>query len=368
MGLFDAQGITSTPQSASNVTSGIATWAQPYINNYLTQAQNLAGTGGAGPNALMQQSYTNAANMQTPGQFGQATNLFNQTGSAAQQVGQNYANQATNPNAVSAYMNPYIQQSLAPQLALLNQQQALQGQQIQSQATGAGAFGGNREALAQGLNAQNYGLAEQQAIGQGYNTAYNNAIQNMQYGANLGLQGLNTANQAASGLAGTGAAQNTANLGIANLQNTLGQQQYNLPYQNLQFLQGMMSGLPYTTQQTQGYQAAPNTLSQVAGLGTSLVGGYGLYNKLFPGSSPTPTSDATTLARSQSGTAGINSGTPAPDIGAGAMPTNPDGSIDYSGSNWGGGAAGGLPKDFKQHKSYAGGGLVSLAIKNAMKG
>jgi hypothetical protein len=295
--LFSAQGITSTPQSASNVTSGIATWAQPYINNYLTQAQNLAGSGGAGPNALMQQSYTNAANMQTPGQFGQATNLFNQTGSAAQQVGQNYANMATNPNAVSAYMNPYIQQSLAPQLALLNQQQALQGQNIQSQATGAGAFGGNREALAQGLNAQNYGLAEQQAIGQGYNTAYNNAIQNMQYGANLGLQGLNTANQAASGLAGTGAAQNTANLGIANLQNTLGQQQYNLPYQNLQFLQGMMSGLPYTTQQTQGYQAAPNTLSQVAGLGTSLVGGYGLYNKLFGGNNPstptTPTSDGT---------------------------------------------------------------------------
>ena len=359
MGLFDAQGITSTPQSASNVTSGIATWAQPYINNYLTQAQNLAGTGGAGPNALMQQSYTNAANMQTPGQFGQATNLFNQTGSAAQQVGQNYANQATNPNAVGAYMNPYIQQSLAPQLALLNQQQALQGQQIQSQATGAGAFGGNREALAQGLNAQNYGLAEQQAIGQGYNTAYNNAIQNMQYGANLGLQGLNTANQAASGLAGTGAAQNTANLGIANLQNTLGQQQYNLPYQNLQFLQGMMSGLPYTTQQTQGYQAAPNTLSQVAGLGTSLAGAYGLYNNLTKGNNPstptTPVNTTSTTDTSGNSTLSLNNGNVSIST---SMPISDQyDNITLS-------AKGGRIKE----KKYAGGGLVSLAIKNAMKG
>jgi hypothetical protein len=34
-------------------------------------------------------------------------------------------------------------------------------------------------------------------------------------------------------------------------------------------------------------------------------------------------------------TEGINSGEPAPDIGDGSMPTNPDNSIDYSGDNWG---------------------------------
>jgi len=34
-------------------------------------------------------------------------------------------------------------------------------------------------------------------------------------------------------------------------------------------------------------------------------------------------------------TSGINDGNPAPDIGDGSMPTNPDGSIDYSGGGWG---------------------------------
>ena len=47
---------------------------------------------------------------------------------------------ATNPAAVGAYMNPYVQQSLKPQLDILNQQQQLAAQNI---AAGAGfAVGG----------------------------------------------------------------------------------------------------------------------------------------------------------------------------------------------------------------------------------
>ena len=111
-------------------------------------------------------------------------------GQQATQAGQNYANMATDPSSIQAYMNPYIQQSLAPQLAMLNQQQALAGQDINAKAVGAGAFGGNRATLAQGLNAQNYDLARQTAIGQGYNTAFNQAQQAQQFGSNLGLQGM----------------------------------------------------------------------------------------------------------------------------------------------------------------------------------
>jgi hypothetical protein len=46
------------------------------------------------------------------------------------------------------------------------------------------------------------------------------------------------------------------------------------------------------------------------------------------------TSDATQAARDASGTAGINSGNPVPVID-GSLPTNSDGTIDYSGSNFG---------------------------------
>lgn len=366
MGLFDAASLPSGPTSQGTTNSSVASWAQPYINQYLTGAQNLVNQGGQ-PNSLMQQSYTGAANLQAPGQFGQATTMYGQAGNAALNVGQNYANMATDPNAIAAYMNPYVQQSLAPQLAMLNQQQALQGQGIAANAVGRGAFGGNREALAQGLNAQNFDLTRQAAIGQGYNNAFNAATQAQQYGANLGLQGLNTANQAAQGLTQAGSAQNQANLGILSAQNQLGQQQYNLPYQNLQFLQGMMSGLPYSNQQTQGWQAPPNALSQMAGIGTTLLGGYGILNKagLIPSLGGGGNNQYAAANQTMSD---VNTGKIAPDAGAttsgGPLPgqtTDLSQMIDQ-------GASGGLPKDFKKVKQYASGGLVSLALAKALKG
>jgi len=311
--IFSSQGIdTSKPQSQQVTTGGINSWAQPYVNSMLGATQNLVNQGSA-PNALMNQSYAGAANMQTPGQFGQATNIYGQVAPSAMNVGQNYANMATDPGSIQAYMNPYIQQSLAPQLQMLNQQQALQGQQIQGQATGAGAFGGNRETLAQGLNAQNFDLARQTAIGQGYNTAFQQAQQAQQFGANLGLQGLNTANQSAAGLTGAGSAQNAAQMGIANLQNQFGAQQYNLPYQQLQFQKSMLSGLPVGSQTTTGYQAAPNIASQVGGIGLTAIGGLGALNQAG-------------LLKNPFG--GASTGTDATS----AVSTGPDNSYQYSGS------------------------------------
>jgi hypothetical protein len=226
-------------------------------------------------------------------------------------AGQNYVNQATNPSAVGAFMNPYIQQSLAPQLALLNQQQQLGAQGIAAKAAGQGAFGGNRATLAQGLNAQNYALAGQQAIGQGYNEAFRNAQQAQQFGANLGLQGamqgtsaglagLDTgmrgvglglqgvsgaqqgyqgATQAGSALGNIGAQQGQYELAKLALQNQIANQQYNQPFQNLEFQRTMLSGLPVSSSTTQGFQAPPNKLSQMVGLGSTIIGGAGLANK-----------------------------------------------------------------------------------------
>ena len=391
MGFFDAQGIdTSKPQAQQNTTgtqtSNVAPWAQPYVNNYLTKSQDLLNQG-VQPTALQQQSYTGAANMQMPSQFGTATNFataggqgmldsagvaygYGAKGSAygdqgaqlgiqggaqygalgaqyggigsdiglrAIQAQQNYQNMATSPEAMQAYMNPYIQQSLDPQLKLLNQQQALQAQDINAKAAGQGAFGGNRATLAQGLNAQNFDLARQQAIGQGYNTAFNQAQQAQQFGANLGIQGLQTgitgqqagiagantglqgvntqlagtaqgmqgaqvglqgvagaqagyqgAIGAANSLSGIGTAQNNAQMGILGLQNQLGTQQYNLPYQQLQFGQGMLQGLPISQQNTTGqqigYQAGPNKSSQIAGMSAAALAAYKLANpELFDG-------------------------------------------------------------------------------------
>jgi hypothetical protein len=217
-------------------------------------------------------------------------------------------------------MNPYIQQSLKPQLEMLNQQQQIDAQMINAGAAGKGAFGGNRATLAQGLSAQNYDLARQQAIGQGYTQAFQQAQQAQQFGANLGLQGqgvgiqgqqaglagLQTAMQGSQvglqGVAGAqagysgattaggtlgniGAQESQAKLAKLALQNQFGQQQQLFPYQQQQFAQQAIANLPFTstTQTGQVYQAPPNTTSQLAGLAQTGVGATLLYKAVAAG-------------------------------------------------------------------------------------
>ena len=123
-------------------------------------------------------------------------------GMTGMQAGLGYGQGAQNPYAVQGYMNPYLQASLQPQLQEMQRQYGISGAQGQSNATKAGAFGGSREALIFAENQRNKNIAMNQAIGQGYNTAYDVANRNMQaaaslgmQGAGVGLQGLQGANQ-----------------------------------------------------------------------------------------------------------------------------------------------------------------------------
>jgi hypothetical protein len=347
------QGIdTSSPasQTTSTATGSIQPQYQPYISNYLNATQNLIAN--QQTPALLNQSYVGAANLSLPSYFAKGAALaqaggegslstapialgygqqgaqygaqgtkYGELGSsmgiAASRAGDMYAQQATDPNAIKAYMNPFVQQALAPQLAMLNQQQQIAAQGIQGQAAGQGAFGGNRATLAQGLNAQNSDLARQQAIGQGYTQAFQQAQQAQQFGANLGLQGLQAgmqgqqvglqglgtamqgtqiglqgvsgaqagyggATQAGGVLGNIGAQEAQAKLAQLQLQNQFGQQQQLFPYQQQQFAQGMISNLPFTStsQTNQAYTAPPNTLGTALNLGTTLAG-LGLLYRPF---------------------------------------------------------------------------------------
>jgi len=310
------------PTTSTSYTTNIPDYAQPYVSNMLNAAQaqiyNPSMTGFnpytpystdpsnyvAGPSPMQQQSYSTAANMQVPGQYGLASAgtlgtsmglgaLGNQMG----QAGNQYANQATNPYATQAYMDPYLQASLAPQLQLANQQYGIAGQQEQSNAAQQGAFGGSREALMNSLNQQNQMLAQNQIIGQGYNTAFNNAQQAQQFGANLGLQGQQSQAQSLASqlaaynqLAGLGGQQLAAQQGIANQQNTFGQQQQTqqqniinqavqnyataqqYPFMQMGLLNSMLRGLPMQQSSTQMYQAPPNPLSTALGIGSLALG------------------------------------------------------------------------------------------------
>jgi hypothetical protein len=261
---------------------------------------------------LQQSSYKNAALMQTAPQLQQGTAVAGTVGQNALNTNYTYnpyqSQSFSSPGMAQSYMNPYVANVLNPQLQMLNQQQGAQQQVANAQATQAGAFGGSRFGVQNATSNLNNQLAQQNTIGQGLFNAYNQGAQQFnteqgqnlnaaqlnaqqgQFGANLGLQGLNTALQSANTLGSLGNQQYNQNLGVIGLQNQLGGQQQqqtqnvlnnqyqnflnaqNYPYQQLNFMSNLIRGLPMTQQSASVYQAPPSMLSQVAGLGLTAAG------------------------------------------------------------------------------------------------
>jgi hypothetical protein len=330
---YNGKGGGGAPTQNTSYQTNIPEYAEPYVHNMLgaTQKQlfNMSGnsiTGFkpytpystdmndyvAGFSPLQQRAQQNAANMQMPGQFGMANQMAGAAGlgslglaGQAANAGNQFQQQATNPYAVQQYMNPYLQASLDPQIENIRRQYGITGTQQQGQATQAGAFGGSREALmaAENNRAMNAGINN--AITQGYNNAFNNAQQQQQFGANLGLQGYQTglsglgqAGQAASTLGQLGGQEQSALQNIINAQNTMGAQQQSLeqqkinqaiqdyatqqqyPMMQLGMMSNMIRGLPLQGVTTQSYQAQPSLLSQ--GIG-AIGSGYALQNALGGG-------------------------------------------------------------------------------------
>jgi len=296
----------------------IPDYAKPYVEELLGNAQGLTdinqnpymqymGDRVAQFTPLQQQSYQNAALMQTAPQLQDASALAGMSGLGA--LNTQYTFRPSNFSAADAQslMNPFMQSVVERQQADAQRQADIAGQAQQAQAARAGAFGGSGDYLMRAqaagnlarqkgdIQAQGLNNAYQQAMGQ-YNTQNQLNAQQQQFGAGLGLQGLQTANQAASNLANIGQTQYGQNVGLINLQNQLGGQQQqqtqnilsnqyqdylnaqNYPYKQLGFMSDMLRGLPLTQQSSNVYAPAPSAVAQVAGLG--LAGkGLGLYAK-----------------------------------------------------------------------------------------
>jgi len=279
------------PTQVVTQQNAISAYAQPYVENLLGKAEALTSTPyqpypaqrTADFTGLQNQAFTSAGNLDVTPQTGQATGLAGMSGLGGLGVA-GQANPYGFQNQVGGYMNPYLQYSLAPQLAEANRNYDISGTRQQSAATQAGAFGGSREAIMAAENERNRNMGLQSILGQGYNTAFTNAQQ--QYNQNLQnqLAGLNTAGQAASTLGQLGQNQYAQQTGNINLQNALGtqqqQQQQNVlsqqyqdylaqkqnPYNQLSYMQGILTGLPMTSS-IQNVYSNPNQLAQVAGLG-----------------------------------------------------------------------------------------------------
>lgn len=308
----------------------IPDYARPFVENLLGDAQSLTDTT-ANPymqymgdrvaqfSPLQQQAYENAGLMQTAPQLQDATALAGMAGLGALNTQYTFRpsdfgaafGAATTRDAQgnvtgNTMMNPYMQNVVERQQQDAQRQADIARQAQQAQAARSGAFGGSGDYLMRGqaagnlarqkgdIQAQGLQNAYNQAMGQ-FNTQYQQNAQQQQYGAGLGLQGLQTANTAAGNLANIGNTQYQQNMGINQMQNQYGGQQQqqlqnilntqyqdfqnyqNYPYKQLGFMSDMLRGLPLTQQSGTVYQTPPSMVSQVAGLGGAAITGAKLF-------------------------------------------------------------------------------------------
>ena len=319
-------GGSPAPTQSTAYNTNVPEYARPYVENMLQSAQKQIYSDDmttfrpykpystdvsqyfAGFSPLQQQAQRSAYGLQEPGQIGMGTAITGAGGlgslGLAQQatgVGQQYAQMATNPAMQQAYMSPYMQNVVDYQKSQALRDYQLAAPMRARQAVGAGAFGGSRQAIMEAEAERALGSQLQGIAAQGSQNAFQQAQQAQQFGANLGLQGLQAglgglgqAVGAGSALGQLGTQQLGAQQNIIGLQSQMGAQQQALeqnkinqaiqdyataqqyPFMQLGVLNAMLRGLPLQQTTTQTYQAAPSVTSQIAGLGTAGVGAYGL--------------------------------------------------------------------------------------------
>jgi hypothetical protein len=261
---------------------------------------------------LQQMSYENAAVMRPQGQLQDATALAGQAGLGALNTSYTYnpyqTKSFTSPDMAESYMSPYMSNVVARQ-----QQDAQRQAQIAQQAQGAqaarsGAFGGSGDYLMRAQAAGNLARQKGDILAQGQQAAYQQGMgqfnqeqaatanaaqlnaQQGQFGAGLGLQGLQTALTGANALGNLGGAQYQQNMGINALQNQYGLQQQaqmqkdldtryqdylnfqNYPYKQIGFMSDILRGAPLTQTGSALYQAPPSTAQNITSLGLGAAG------------------------------------------------------------------------------------------------
>jgi hypothetical protein len=212
--------------------------------------------------------------------------LGTQTGLQTALANLSAAQQANVQNQAAHLQTQGLNAQQALQAALANQQTefGLTGQNLQAK-LGVQQLGAGQDLQAQMANQSQLMQAQQLAE------------QSRQYGAGLGLQGLQTALTGAGQLGNLGQNQYGQQMGINQLQSAYGGQQQqqvqnmlnnqyqdfqsyqNYPYKQLGFMSDMLRGLPLTQQSSTVYNQAPSAISQVAGLGTAALGASKLFAK-----------------------------------------------------------------------------------------
>lgn len=318
---------TAIPTQIVEQQTGFAPVIAPYAERLLGRAeamfqdpyQQYQGDRFAQFTPLQQQAFAGAQSMEAAPQLRDASALAGTAGLQALAYGQYRPMQFNTqsfgtPGAASYYMSPYMQNVVDVQQQQAQRQADIANQALKAQAAQAGAFGGGRFAVQQAQAAADLARQKQAIQAQGLQSAYGQGMQQFnteqqnrlqgaqlgeqsrQYGAGLGLQGLQTAMQGAQQLGNLGQTQFNQNLALNQLQaqygglqqqqmqNILGAQYQdflnfqNYPYKQLSFMSDILRGAPLSQTGSTVYQQPPSTISQLAGLG-AIGKGVGLFKK-----------------------------------------------------------------------------------------
>lgn len=290
--------------TATTYTSSLPAYVQPQFERLLGKTEAFAdapyqaygGERTAGFSPMQEQGFQNVSDLGVTGQIGTGTQLAGAAGLGSVTAGQNYAMQAMNPYATRAYMSPYMEAAVAPQMREAARQSAMQGQENQAKAVQQGAFGGSRSAIVEAERQRNLQTQLGDIYGKGSQTAFEQARQAQQFGADLGLKGYGQALQSAQALGDLGKTQYAQQEAAAKAQLSAGQlqqqqqqqvldQRYQdflnqraYPQQQLSFLSDVIHGAPVGGTTIQQYQAQPSGLSQLVGPGLL---GLGMYKEFM---------------------------------------------------------------------------------------
>lgn len=269
---FNAGGAappTPTAPLGTSTETNISSWAGPYVGDMLSKTSALtnapyqAWTGplSAGYSPLQQKTFTGLESLSFPGQLGQS---FTGTGAPTLPTASTTGPTQTvgGPTGIAAnYMNPYLNAVLQPQLEEMRRQAQISQTGIGAKfagAGGAGAFsapGGARQTLAESELQRNLLGEMNKAIGTGYASAYDKALQ--QFNTEQGQ-----ARTLAEMMAGAGATQRGIEQeGITEARKQFETEQLK-PYTDLRFQKEMLSGLPVATAAT---TANTSTIGDIRG-------------------------------------------------------------------------------------------------------
>ena len=257
----------------TSTESALSTWAGPYVTDMLGKGQALSETPyqaymgplTAGSSDLQNQAFQGIAGLTMPSTMGAYT-----------------PQSFTTPGTAQQYMNPYLQQSLDPQLAEIRRQAEITRMNDAGRLTKAGAYGGGRQAVMESEGNRNLATQLAATTGQGYNTAFDKAQGQFNTEQGLGLNAQNLTNQYGLSALGKTAELGGVQRGIESEGIAADMAQFNqerdFPYKQVQYQQSLLQGMPLATQ-SYSYQQ-PSTLANIGGTSGGLSA---MYDQLFGG-------------------------------------------------------------------------------------